>query len=374
MFVRLDRLSVQGFTTIKSLENFKPGDINVLIGENGSGKSNFIALFRFLSWMTSGGGNLQEYVARCGGAHTLLFDGPETTHEIVVDLGLTTESGDNAYQFRLSYASGDTFIFTEEKYRYISSGFPQNAPSPNWKEMDPGKKESGLFARTEEQDQTAYVLLSLLNKIIVYQFHDTSQTCRMRQKWRVNDGRWLKEDAGNLAAFLFRLKEHESFYYRRIVDTISLNLPFFTDFVLEPDYDSILLRWKERGSDVVLDASQASDGMLRFIALVTLLSQPENDLPEILLLDEPELGLHPYAIRTIADLVHSVSSHSQVFLATQSVNFINHFGPDEIVVVERKDRESTFERLVGVDLDEWLEEYSLGELWEKNVLGGRSAP
>ena len=185
----------------------------------------------------------------------------------------------------------------------------------------------------------------------------------MRQKWRVNDGRWLKEDAGNLAAFLFRLKEQEPFYYRRIVDTISLNLPHFEDFVLEPEYESILLQWKERGSDVVFDASQASDGMLRFIGLVALLGQSENDLPEILFLDEPELGLHPYAIRTIADLIHAASSHSQVFLATQSVTLINHFGPDEIVVVERKDRESTFERLDEADLDEWLEEYSLGELW-----------
>lgn len=301
-----------------------------------------------------------------------LFDGPETTHEISVDLRLETEHGDNGYAFRLSYASGDTLIFTEEKFQFSRSGTSLTS-APHWFVMDPGKKESGLFARADEKDETAFVLLKLLNKIIVYQFHDTSRECRMRQKSPISDGRWLKEDAGNLASFLFRLKEHEPFCYRRIVDTISLDLPHFEDFVLEPDYESILLGWKERGSDVVFDASQASDGMLRFVALVALLSQPEDDLPEILLLDEPELGLHPYAIRTIADLIHAASSRSQVFLATQSVNFINHFGPDEIVVVERKDRESTFERLVEADLDEWLEEYSLGELWEKNVLGGRSA-
>lgn len=373
MSVNLRRLSIQGFTTIRDLKKFEPGKINVLIGTNGSGKSNFISFFRFLSWMTSSGGNLQDYVARCGGANKFLFDGPETTQGISVALSLATESGDNEYEFRLSYASGDTLIFTEEKFQFSRSG-SSGISTPHWFVMDPGKKESGLFTRAEEEGETARVLLALLNKIIVYQFHDTSRECRMRQKWAISDGRWLKEDAGNLASFLYRLKEYEPFHFRRIVDTISLNLPFFAEFVLEPDYNWILFRWRERGSDVIFDASQASDGMLRFIALVALLSQPENDLPGILILDEPELGLHPYAIRTIADLIHAASSHSQVFLATQSVNFINHFGPDEIVVVERKDRESTFERLAEADLDEWLEEYSLGELWEKNVLGGRGAP
>jgi predicted ATPase len=181
----------------------------------------------------------------------------------------------------------------------------------------------------------------------------------------------LKEDAANLAPFLLRLRNDEPRYYRRITETIRLMLPFFADFELEPEHGKLLLRWRERDSDVVFSAAQAADGMLRAMALVSLLLQPESDLPNVLILDEPELGLHPYAVSIVAGLLRSASIQVQVVLATQSVTLINHFEPEEVVVVDRRDRESTFRRLDAKSLGEWLEEYSLAELWEKNVLGGR---
>jgi predicted ATPase len=107
------------------------------------------------------------------------------------------------------------------------------------------------------------------------------------------------------------------------------------------------------------------------MALIALLQQPERDLPDVLILDEPELGLHPYAIEVLASLIHSASRHVQVVVATQSVSLIDRFEAEDIVVTNRSDRETSLKRLSSGELAEWLETYTLSELWEKNVLGGR---
>jgi predicted ATPase len=210
-----------------------------------------------------------------------------------------------------------------------------------------------------------------LRRIIVHQFHNTSRNARIRNKWNVADNRWLKEDGGNLPAFLLRLQNNQPAYFKRIEDTIRLILPFFAAFELDSEFDSVLLRWREIGTDQVFDVSQASDGMLRVMALVALLEQPEADLPSVLILDEPELGLHPYAIDVLASLIQSASKHVQVIIATQSVSLIDRFYVDDIVVASRAGRETTFKRLSSAELKDWLESYTISELWEKNVVGGR---
>ena len=220
-------------------------------------------------------------------------------------------------------------------------------------------------------DTTARVLRDLLRRIVVYQFHNTSDTARVRGKWRVDDNRWLKEDAGNLAPVLLRLRDEEGAYYQRVVETIRLILPFFSDFELNPDHGSLLLQWRERDSDQIFGVSQAADGMLRAMALVTLLLQPEQDLPDVLIIDEPELGLHPYAVNIVGGLIRSLATRIQVVVATQSTQLIDCFEPNDIVVVERDQRRTSFRRLDADELSDWLKEYLISELWEKNVLGGR---
>jgi predicted ATPase len=318
--------------------------------------------------MTPPPGGLQFHIAELGGASAILHGGANRTREIQAQITLATDLGENDYEFRLFHAAGDTLIFADERFRFSRFDLPGKA---SWRQLGAGHREAKLIEEAEAGDKTAGTILSLLRKMVVYQFHNTSSTARMRNKWSLEDGRWLKEDGANLASFLFHLRNEEERYYRRIVETLRLILPFFADFELEPEYDRLLLRWRERDSDVVFTASQAADGMLRAMALTALLLQPEKNLPNVLILDEPELGLHPYAINIIAGLIRSIAMHVQVVLATQSVSLIDHFSPEEIVVVERKGSTSTFRRLDEPDLREWLEEYSLSELWEKNVLGGR---
>lgn len=153
---------------------------------------------------------------------------------------------------------------------------------------------------------------------------------------------------------LYRLKTRERRYYQRIVDTIRLVLPVFSDFELEPDGGNLMLQWRERDTDEVFSASQASDGFLRIVALITLLLQPTKDLPDVLILDEPELGLHPSAISIIGELTAAAATKIQVIAATQSVPLVDCFAPEDIVIVERPDRASTFRRLDPAALDEGL--------------------
>jgi predicted ATPase len=365
----LTKLELRGFKTmtIRSLpDDFEFGRMNILIGANGAGKSNFISFFKMLSWMTGSDFGLEEFVARSGYANSLLHGGARVTPMMEASLTIKTSSGLNDYHIRLAHAAQDTLIFTEEKYRFSDS---RKQGVARWTGLGTGHKGCKL-RQQPYTNKTAKTILRLLQQLKVYQFHNTSETARVRQKWDLEVNRFLLEDAANLAPFLLRLKQNEPKAYRRIIETIRQIAPFFDDFVFEPDYGKVLLQWRERGTDLTFGAHQASDGMLRVIALVTLLLQPTNSLPAVIILDEPELGLHPYAINIVAGLLKSVSLHAQVIIATQSMTLLDYFEPEDVIVVDRVGRESIFRRLDSNKLKDWLEEYSLAELLEKNVIGG----
>ena len=289
----LKNITIHGFKTIRELDDFELRPLNVLIGSNGAGKSNFISFFRMMSWMLGPPGELQTHIAQLGGAQAILHDGSAVTPQIEAELEFGTQRGSNEYAFRLFHAAGDTLIFADERYRFSDSTFPQKA---EWATLESGHREANLIQKAEMGDPTAKFILSLLRKCVVYQFHNTSHTSRIRNKWSISDNQWLKEDGANLAPFLLNLREHHSEYYHRIVEILRTIAPFFADFELKSDYGRVLLQWRERNSDILFDASQASDGMLRIFSLVALLAQPRENLPGILILDEPELGLYPYAI------------------------------------------------------------------------------
>lgn len=337
----------------------------MLIGPNGAGKSNFISFFKFLSWMLNSDGKLREYVSYLGGANDILHDGADVTKSIDAHIELETKAGIHEYQFSLMFAKPDNLVFREELYRFSAKKFDSR---PEWSNCGVGHVEAKL---PEVNNDSARTILNLLRKLIVYQFHNTSDTAPMRLKWSQADGRWLKQNGENLGSFLYRLQNEEKPYYTRIVKYLRLVLPFFDDFDLYPEFGQILLRWKEKGTNKVFNAGQASDGMLRTIALISLLGQNPKDLPAVLFLDEPELGLHPSAIDAVAGLIKAASSHCQVFVATQSISLVNNFELDDLVVIDRKGRNSTYHRPDTAYLQAYLDEFSTGQIWEKNIIGGR---
>ena len=376
MRTTLDQITLKGFKTFQALDEFRPGRLSVLIGANGSGKSNFASFFTMMRRALADEDGFPIFVAQQGGASKLLHDGPSKTSEAEAVLNLSTPVGKSRYSFRLRYAAGDTLIFANEYHANTGSC---SDPAVRWLAEDSiadddGQRESGYPIPALLINGTGLAVgatRDFLKGVSVYHFNNTSAVARMKTKWQIGDNRELKEDGGNIAPVLLRLKQEDGgYYYRRIVETIRLILPTFSDFDLQPEYGHVLLKWRERNSDLLFDVSQASDGMLRTICLTTLLLLPEERLPDLLILDEPELGLHPHAIEIIGGLIGAASINTQVIAATQSTALVDCFNPEEIVVVERNERASTFQRLDLDALDEWFENYSLSELWQKNVIRG----
>ncbi len=366
----LDKLTIKGFKSIESLEDFELRNLNVLIGSNGAGKSNFVDFFRLLRAMMElplphlQNSSLQAYIADGGGSDDFLFNGPKVTKYVEAVLLF----GDNGYRFKLVPTSDETFIINDEAQYGKASG---------WRDLGAGHTTSRLLGeRTEPSAQGGPNAASYVYEAIaswkIYHFHDTSSIAPVRRSESVEDCEYLRFDAANIAPFLLELKRSETKTYERIVESVRLVAPFFDDFLMRPNgQDKVRLRWRQRGSDYPLKPHHLSDGTIRFICLTTALLQP--DPPSTMILDEPELGLHPYAIEILAELIQATSTRTQVIVSTQSPALVDCFGPEDIVVVNRRKGASRFERLDASHLSTWLEDYSLGDLWRKNVIAGGPA-
>lgn len=373
----LDKIQLSGFKSIKEME-LELHSLNVLIGANGAGKSNLISFFKMFNYLMSN--NLQQYIATSGFADMMLYYGAKRTPQISATLNFSTHAGKNVYHMRLVNAAQDTLIFADEAISFSRNDVDGYAPLIS---LGAGHRESKLLDNeqlgTHDQrfnQRTANVIKSIMQRWKEYHFHDTSNEAKIKKSAYINDNHYLRDDAGNLPAFLYQMKQKNETHYKRIVNTIQAVTPFFGDFVLSPSAlnpDYIILNWRDRGADpdIVFGPHQLSDGTIRLISLITLLLQP--NLPELIVIDEPELGLHPYAISILAALLKSVSQKTQIIVSTQSVALVDQLDPEHLVVVDRNDNQSIFKRVNKIELESWLEEYSLGELWEKNVLGGRPA-
>ncbi len=367
---RLTRMEIEGFRSIQRA-GLEIAPVNVFVGANGAGKSNLIAFLQMLNFALSKG--LQSYVQKRGPASDLLHFGPKRTPVLRGRLVFETEGGRNEYRFHLAHAAGDSLVFTHEEAEYHAAGYAQPQVLPLGQG---GHRESGLAEPWADANPTAKVVKRLLGQCRVYQFHDTSVESFIRGRAQVDDNLYLRANGGNLPAFLLRLRTEYSSAYQEIVRTLQLVLPWFDDFLLEPqgtgDRATVLLRWRMAGQpDYPFTSGHLSDGALRSMALVTLLLQPESLRPQLIVIDEPELGLHPAAERVIAGLIRSAAQAGQGLVSTQSATFIDHFAPEDIVVAEIEDGCSTFARQSPHKLKAWLEKYTLGQIWQKDIIGGR---
>jgi predicted ATPase len=359
-------VEVEGHTSIRDAR-VELGRVNVLIGANGAGKSNFIRVLELLGRIVDK--QLALYVRRSGGA-SLLFNRSTSARRIRLKL----DSVPASYEAVLEPSVDDGVYFAQE-ILYPKEGDPASAVT-----FADGDSETFLYRAPEifglGHEITSPVIKGLRG-CRVYHFHDTGPQSTIKAPAPTADNLAVHGDGRNVASVLARLRDSDDSEdvaaYRRISGVVRQVAPFFRDFVLEPERsDRIRLRWREADSDTVFSAHQMSDGTLRFVCLATLLLQPK--LPALVVVDEPELGLHLYGITQLAGLIRQASERSQVLLATQSVTLVNEFDLDDLIVVEREDGASTFSRPDRDRLTAWLDDYSLGELWQKNVIGGRPGP
>jgi predicted ATPase len=357
MSEKLNKIVIKGFKSIKECE-LDLSNINVLIGANGAGKSNFISVFEMLQKVLAG--ELTHYALKKG-IDPILYNGKEVTDSISAEFCF----GENLYSFEVEWTDNDSLLFREERLEVDTT---------TW--GDGGYKESKVHEALGAANIDRETVQTLLNpQWRVYQFNNTSPTAKIKSENGVGDYDTLHWDASNLAVYLHHLRESYPEAYQKILRAIQRVAPYFKDFELKPkaeNNEQIVLRWKQKALDKILLPSQLSDGTLRFICLATLLLQPEVLQPATIIIDEPELGLHPYAITFFSELVKKVAIRKQIILATQSVELLDHFQPEDVIVVDRTTNGSEFKRLDGNQLAAWLEDdYSLGELWNKNLFGGR---
>lgn len=362
----IDRITIKGFKSIREINEFPLNKLNVLIGANGAGKTNFISYFTMLREMVEG--RLQSWTAKQGSADRIVSFGIKETQRVAAFV----KFGVNGYKFILEPAVDGSFTFLEESLYFEGVFYPK----PNWDDLGSGHSEAKIKEKFEQlkAGSIADYCYSSISSWQIYHFHDTSDTSGVKRLGSLHDNEQLRQDASNLAAYLCQLREKHGSVYEQIRKTVRLAIPFFDDFVLKPTAlpsgeELIRLMWRQKDSDYPFWPSQLSDGSIRFICLATALLQPNP--PSTIIIDEPELGLHPYAISLLASLLKSASLRTQVIVSTQSVPLVNHFSIDDLIIVERDEGNSTFKRYNEADYLNWLEEYSVGELWEKNILGGR---
>ena len=371
--MKLKSIKISGYKSygnnIKTKIDFK--DINVIIGANGAGKSNLISFFDMLSFMTTGA--FQRYVGIQGQAQSLLYFGAKETDTIYAEIVFESDENMDTYEFKLIYALNDKLVFGGEKLTWQAKN---KHLTPKELIFSAGNLES-ILSDEEQKDMMVTVIRNIMHNCRVFHFNDTSNSAKMRQGTYIDDNGYLRADAGNLAAFLYRLKSTIEFdkYYRLILKYSQAALPQLKDFVLVPDSmnkNYVKLNWQTQNSDELFGPHQLSDGSLRFIALATVLLQPPETSPSVIILDEPEIGLHPHAVSLLANMIKSVGSEKQIILSTQSSNLLDEFSWDDVIVAEfdRNRDSSTLKRLSENLLKNWLNDYTLAELWDKNVIGG----
>ncbi len=366
----LKNISIKGFISMKDVEHLSLNNLNVIIGGNGAGKSNFVQIFRMLIAMTQK--NFSKFILERGGANNFLFNGHKETSKINMEFTFDSLSDDstraNSYKCELTPTVDEKFLIDEER-KYIST---------DWRSYGTPAEESRLYDERNEKswdgqwNGVGHFVYEALSNWMIYHFHDTSSSASMRRSEIVEDNNKLRGDASNIAPFLLKLRNEHNDSYKNIINAIRLVIPFFDDFRLDVqtlgESEKVRLSWQQKGSDFPMQPYHLSDGSIRFICLATALLQPFP--PSTIIIDEPELGLHPAAIVILAELIEVAAQQTQVIVATQSPALIDQFGINDIIVVNRENNASTFKRLDENDFSEWLKNYSVGELWTKNVIVG----
>lgn len=359
----LNKISIKGFKSIAELKDFRLNNLNVFIGGNGAGKSNLIEFFRLLRAIIDG--HLNEYIRTGGGISDFLFNGRKVTPQIDFE----TRFDQRGYRFTLKPSLSESCLLTGEA-RYYQDG------STGWWELGDSADGKSLLVREAKSDKSDSSFSNPVYEAIaswqIYHFHDTSSTAPMRHYEIIQDNKSLRFDASNIAPYLLKLRQEQKEIYQEIISAIRLVMPFFDDFLLDViefgEKQKVNLSWQQKGSDYPMQPYHLSDGSIRFICLATALLQPQP--PSTIIIDEPELGLHPSAIAILAELIQDAATRTQLIVATQSPSLIDNFSVKDVIIVNRKNGASTFERLQEHDFDAWLKEYSLGELWNKNVITG----
>lgn len=373
MAPRIESLRVRGFRSLADIDLTNLTSATVLLGPNGSGKSNILRFLYLLPYMVARR-HLARFVERYGGASDQLFGGSDATDQIQAEITLKSGTTRYDYRFILEYAYPDRLIFGEEAFRCRPG---KDHKDTKWHDLGSAHREANLVLAAQSNefphlDKTAAAaIVQVLQQCMVFQFHNTDYRSAIRRDTHVRPYSKLRFDGGNLAAVLYRMEREDRKRYERICQYIRRILPGFDQFDIVEHEGKVAIQWLSDWSDYGIGAHLTSDGSLRTFALVTLLNCTPEMLPDVVLLDEPELGLHPAAVTLIGSMIQSLALQKQVIVATQSPLLVDLFSLEQTRILELKHGRTTIREVDPAEYAQWLNEYSTGELWQRNLLGGR---
>lgn len=375
--VKIERIKIHGFKSLKEID-FEMRPLNVLIGPNNGGKTNFLEFLEFLS--EAAHEELQDAIARRGGFFSLLYAGygDSKKAEISCEVDFLILSEKVSYKVALSPDFLATKVMGEwfqgqnlwGKRTFIT---PRQALLKELLEEPEQKKRlknGELIIAQDPKESHEYLLRNYLRSLAIYEF-STAKNSPLRREQSLKAGIRISPDGDNLASVLHNMKERGEYRdaYNEIIKTLRVAFPTFKDlhFPCEVSEGKIALRWE---GEFKRDFSSAvlSDGVLKFLCLTTLLLSP--DPPDLICIDEPEIGLHPQLISLVAELLIAASERIQLIVATHSPQLIERLRPED-VVVEKKDGATELRRLPPEELKSWLKDFTLSELWLTGVTGGR---
>jgi predicted ATPase len=333
--------------------------LNVIIGQNASGKSNFIDVIKLLRSLPQDKG-LINLISKSGGINEWIWKGVKTNDFLEIEVQISWLFQLTTYKIRIVEALQRLGIESEQ---IIEKGHTVNRNRTT-------KAEDSILSVNETNYRGASystVRAAFLNLAIYSDLQITrkSEIRSPKPSDALND--FLAEDGSNLALILDNLN------YRGKKPEIMRNLqkfyPQFTDYLTTTQGGTIQLHLRE-GDYNPISAYRLSDGTLRYLCLLAILCHPEP--PPLICIEEPETGLHPDILPTIAELMKEASQRTQLIVTTHSDILVSAFSdmPEAVLVCEKDEDGTHFKRLEAEKLKAWLDEYSLGDLWLKGEIGG----
>ncbi len=391
---KLEKISIKGYRRLQQVD-LEMRDLVVMIGANGSGKTSFLDAMSMLA--ASASGKLHESLQSKGGLNEILTRGRSDKLQIGI-LAKALDQEDLTYSLAIS-PKGLAYEITQEHLtkqpisatekvshifpmigdnliskRYIESYglgikyFREDDAilSPNWEH---NYLETSL-SQVPKMYQEPENLRKSLASCTYYGALDVSGTSPIRLPQAMRPAKLPGVRGEDLVSCLYDLRESDRDRFEMVESIISAAFPDFERLNFPPvAAGTISMTWKDRNFSQPIYIHELSEGTLRFLWLVALL-QSQN-LSTITLLDEPEVSLHPDLLRHLVYLMREASKHTQLIVATHSDRLIRFLAPHEVLICDLEDGEAKMTWADTLDLEKWLEDYSLDQLWSMNVMGGR---
>ena len=374
-------VQVEGYRRLFSVP-LEMRDLTVMIGSNGVGKTSLLDVFSLLASSAKGqllekiGGGLEGILTRDKANHlaiSLEMSVPGyaplkyylelspvrgSSYEISIET-LTQHNDPNAYQ-PLKYIDSHRLNI---KYFNVQTHYLE---PPNW-EHNPFETSLSQVPKMYQQSEN---LRKQLASCTFYGALDVSSRSPVRLPQEMRPAKLPGPNGEDLVSCLYDLRETDPDRFEMVEDTLAAAFPEFEKLSFPPvAAGKLSMTWKDKNFSKPIYVHELSEGTLRFLWLVALLQS--RDLTALTLIDEPEVSLHPELLRLLADLMREASKRTQLIVATHSDRLIRFLKPEEVLVCDAQDGLTTMTWADKLDLDKWLAEYSLDEVWAMNLMGGR---